>query len=99
MPTLPKGKRPRWIPKPEVKAYSKSKFYQTPAWRNLRAMFIANNPMCVGCEEKGTIRAGWLVDHIIPISQGGAALDEANLQTLCKHCHAVKTGKEQKRKK
>lgn len=34
------------------------------------------------------------VDHIQPISDGGHRFDEANLQTLCKPCHAAKTAAE-----
>jgi len=31
------------------------------------------------------------IDHIIPISRGGAPLDLANLQSLCLSCHNRKT--------
>ncbi|MCI4370056.1 MAG: HNH endonuclease [Thermoplasmata archaeon] len=31
------------------------------------------------------------VDHIVEIARGGAPLDPANLQTLCKGCHRAKT--------
>ncbi|MEM0129706.1 MAG: HNH endonuclease [Thermoplasmata archaeon] len=31
------------------------------------------------------------VDHIVEIARGGAALEYANLQTLCRACHAAKT--------
>jgi 5-methylcytosine-specific restriction protein A len=34
------------------------------------------------------------IDHIKPISEGGEPLDIDNLQTLCKECHAIKTGRE-----
>lgn len=30
-------------------------------------------------------------DHVVPIADGGARLDEANLQPLCKGCHSRKT--------
>ena len=29
------------------------------------------------------------VHHVVPISQGGALLDPANLQLLCKPCHTA----------
>jgi 5-methylcytosine-specific restriction endonuclease McrA len=31
------------------------------------------------------------VDHIIPIDDGGARLDEENLQAACRPCHRWKT--------
>jgi 5-methylcytosine-specific restriction endonuclease McrA len=35
-----------------------------------------------------------MVDHIVPIRQGGAALDMNNLQSLCWSCHCAKSIKE-----
>jgi len=40
-----------------------------------------------GCDEYPKFE----VDHIEPISEGGHPLDETNLQTLCRPCHAEKT--------
>ena len=34
------------------------------------------------------------VDHVVPLFKGGAALDEDNLQPLCKPCHRRKTNDE-----
>lgn len=34
------------------------------------------------------------VDHMQPIAAGGAVLDPANLQTLCRNCHIEKTTEE-----
>ena len=31
------------------------------------------------------------VDHIVPLARGGARLNPANLQSLCKRCHSKKT--------
>jgi len=28
---------------------------------------------------------------VVPLTQGGARLDKANLQTLCQRCHTLKT--------
>jgi 5-methylcytosine-specific restriction endonuclease McrA len=44
------------------------------------------------CEQQGRTRLATEVDHIIPISQGGDVLDEANLQPLCHDCHIEKHG-------
>ena len=61
--------------------------YDTRAWRKLRAGMLARNPLCKRCEGRGKIVAAEVVDHIVPVSQGGAAFDEENLQCLCKPCH------------
>lgn len=42
----------------------------------------------------GKATNGVLVDHIIPLDQGGERLNENNLQTLCAACHAKKTAKD-----
>jgi 5-methylcytosine-specific restriction endonuclease McrA len=33
------------------------------------------------------------VDHIVEIARGGAALEYANLRTICRPCHRAKTGR------
>ncbi len=42
----------------------------------------------------GVDSRGELVDHIVPISMGGARLDPDNCQSLCSRCHNRKTGVE-----
>lgn len=31
-----------------------------------------------------------VVDHIVPLAQGGEKYDEANLETLCRACNSAK---------
>lgn len=71
-----------------------SAFYNSQKWRKMRKMYVAENPVCVICEERGFVSAVEEVDHIIPIRQGGAEYDWNNLQSLCKSCHARKSAKE-----
>ena len=66
-------------------------FYHTRAWRSLRAAHIRREPLCRSCFKVRVIRIGTTVDHIIPIREGGAPLDDENLQTLCDYCNASKT--------
>jgi len=71
-------------------------FYQSKAWRVVRINHLGAEPFCRGClsEGRGPIRAT-LVDHIKPWAGDYAlALDPNNLQSLCDHCHAVKSMKE-----
>lgn len=70
------------------------KFYHTPLWKKLRRQHIAANPFCAECERQGRKTWGYVVDHKTPIRKGGHATDPGNLQTLCKHCNAVKTAKD-----
>jgi 5-methylcytosine-specific restriction protein A len=62
------------------------------AWRELRASFLQQHPMCCvpGCQERAID-----VDHIVRIKDGGARLDEHNLQSFCHRHHSVKTRSEQ----
>ena len=72
-------------------------FYNTGRWRKLRNWYIRANPLCDECKEHGRMVAGEVVDHIIPISAGGGALDSENLQTLCKPCHTAKGNRDRGR--
>ena len=49
------------------------------------------------CQCCGVVRADNECDHIVPLEQGGAAMDIDNLQTLCSGpdgCHTRKTASE-----
>lgn len=64
-------------------------------WRRARALFLSDHPICEECKREGKASAATVVDHIVP-HKGNKALfwDESNWQALCKHCHDVKTAKE-----
>lgn len=65
-------------------------FYSSARWRRFRTWFLRRHPICVECSAPAT-----QVDHIIPIANGGAKLDESNCQPLCASCHSKKTSAEQ----
>ena len=59
-------------------------------WRKLRAMVLADQPLCVICLAAGHVVSATDVDHIVPKRAGGR--DEIdNLQALCHECHSRKT--------
>ncbi|AMO58595.1 HNH endonuclease [Endozoicomonas montiporae] len=64
------------------------------AWEKLRKQALQRDSyLCQSCMREGRIEPGNIVDHIINKASGGT--DElSNLQTLCRRCHAVKTGRE-----
>lgn len=59
---------------------------RSPAWPRLRAAVLAAEPACRDCGRPATE-----VDHIVPLRRGGAELDAANCQPLCRRCHHIKT--------
>ena len=75
-----------------------NRFYKTSTWVKLSHRTLQNNPVCVSCLHKGIIKKADLVDHIVPIRENwGKRLDPDNLQSLCYHCHLIKTKKDHKR--
>ena len=64
------------------------------AWPRLRAMILAEEPLCRACLKKNCITPASQVDHIKPMRFGGARLDPSNLQALCGACHRLKTNAE-----
>lgn len=72
-------------------------FYNSPTWRKARAAFISsapNNTLCAVCLKKGQLEKASVVDHIVPISAGGARLDADNFMAMCDKCHNRKRGHE-----
>ena len=56
-------------------------------WSKVSKMVRRNEPVCRMC--KGNLAT--LVDHIVPLKQGGERLSIDNLQPLCLPCHNKKT--------
>lgn len=58
----------------------------TARWRRVRARVLArDNHICQHCGGPATV-----VDHVIPISRGGDAFDEANAVASCVSCNSSK---------
>ena len=97
MPSIKKHTKRPWLPerKPyEGYRHHNTDFYQSRRWRSLRALTLQKDPLCEECMRKGVLVPAQMVDHIVPINKGGAPLDLNNLQSLCNHCHAVKTARD-----
>lgn len=69
-------------------------FYTSRVWRKKRQEFLTEHPFCIECRKHGRLAKATVVDHIVPIRQGGPALDEDDLQALCASCHGAKSIKE-----
>ena len=67
----------------------------TPRWRRLRAKILDRDGYrCSRCGRAGKLE----VDHVKPVSCGGAPFDPLNLQALCRRCHFAKTATENLRR-
>lgn len=53
--------------------------------------------LCQECVRQGTPGPGWLVDHIVPLWEGGGD-DDDNKQLICKSHHDEKSAVEAKRR-
>ena len=68
-------------------------------YRRVRDRVKQDQSLCPLCAAQGLTVAGEEVDHIVPLSRGGAEQDPANLQHLCKPCHDAKTQQQRPRRR
>ena len=63
----------------------------TSRWQKLRALVLAERPLCAHCMVLGRVVPATDVDH----ADGNPANNErSNLQSLCHECHSTKTMRE-----
>lgn len=63
--------------------------------KDRQAIKKRDNGLCQLCEKAGTTRIGHVVDHRVPLADGGT--DEPdNKWCLCRLCHDAKTAREAK---
>jgi|GEM_PF-1330210 len=67
----------------------------THQWHQYTIMYLRNHPLCAVGDHP---HAAELVDHIIPLRQGGSMWDEENHQPLCRVHHAHKTAEDLRRR-
>jgi 5-methylcytosine-specific restriction endonuclease McrA len=66
------------------------KVYSSRKWRGMRMQVLREQPWCAadGCNSLALE-----VDHIVPIEEGGAPFERANLVAYCKKHHSSKTAR------
>lgn len=62
------------------------------AWRRLRAMVLADSPLCAECERDGRVTLATDVHHKTPLREGGENTF-GNLEPLCHSCHSRVTAR------
>lgn len=55
-------------------------------WQRVRKQILADSDICWICGHPGADT----IDHIVPVSQGGAYFDRANLRPACSSCNKRK---------
>ena len=72
-----------------MRDFAKS-FYASKAWKNIRNyVFLRDHQLCVRCGKPGEIVHH--KEHLTPenINDPFVSLNENNLETLCRECHAT----------
>jgi 5-methylcytosine-specific restriction protein A len=68
------------------------KLYKSKAWLQLRALKLANDPLCEYCKARGKATPAREVDHWrAVITHPHLALEYDNLRAACTPCHSSKT--------
>jgi len=101
MAQLPKAVNMPWLKKgrPFGNDRFEPSFYQSKEWKAFRKWYESQHPrLCMKCLEQGITKEAKYLDHIIPISQGGARLSEANVQWLCVKCNVIKSNQDRMNK-
>lgn len=70
--------------------------YTSDRWRQFRDVQLARYPLCAICAAHDRLTPATLVDHIIPVDgrHDPRFLRFDAVQSLCRHCHGVKTATE-----
>jgi 5-methylcytosine-specific restriction enzyme A len=69
--------------------HPRRKVYGDRRWRVARTAVLRRDGACVECGATKNLS----VDHVVPVAEGGASFDIANLRTLCLPCHGRRDGR------
>lgn len=64
--------------------------------QQLREELFRRSPLCAECERRGLVALATQRDHIKPLAEGGADIED-NVQGLCEPCHEEKSLQERLR--
>jgi 5-methylcytosine-specific restriction enzyme A len=64
-------------------------FYNSTAWKKLRAWKLQASPLCEACKDDGRLTPAQVVHHKIERAERpDMAMLRTNLESLCKSCHS-----------
>jgi 5-methylcytosine-specific restriction protein A len=84
--------------KPRIAQPARTERMRGRAAVDRRADWLRRHPLCKLCEEAGQVTAAQVVDHTIPLWEGGTDSYETNGQSLCHEHHDAKTAQEAARR-
>ena len=73
---------------------ARHRFYSRSAWQKCRTAYLAKHPLCADPDRRHVqFELATEVHHLIDLRDcaGSQALEESNLQGLCKACHSAIT--------
>lgn len=83
-----------WTPEYDQRRGNRHKRGYTSRWDKASKNYLKANPLCAQCGINNKKRPATLVDHIMPHRLDNLLFWRVtNWQSLCKNCHAIKTGK------
>ena len=82
----------RMMERPELR--ESKRFYDSALWKGFRRQKLILEPWCERCKREGRVTLAQLVDHVVPIRQGGERLSLNNAASLCHQCHNSKRAEE-----
>lgn len=94
MPSRPPSLKQR--PRPKAWATTRKSRHERGYGREhqrMRAVVLAEEPLCRPCRAAGRVTAATIADHIKPLSEGGNG-ERENYQGICRPCHDAKTAEE-----
>lgn len=103
MPTINRTQKKQTYSEPRKETDMRKlrqKAYQLTAWRKLRNSYLREHPICAECLRNGKITPAEDVHHVKSPFKGGEInyellLDDKNLESVCKECHAAIHNKQQ----
>lgn len=88
MPSLKKSSRRKYLPeKKDKQATSDQTFYNSKMWRKYSRSFRIINPLCAVAMARDEVIGSDVVDHIVPIEQGGSKWDPRNHMAMSHYWH------------
>ena len=95
MPTDNK-RRMSYVPdrRDQTRSEKNYSFYNSRLWRSTSRLYRMDKPLCEVAAFFGETLAADVVDHLIPINQLGAKVDERNLMAMSHKYHNKKSGLE-----